>query len=374
MELSNDNKKIKSKIKVFLLVSDEKGVDKIYKYKDAEGHTQYSGFLWDVWSSIEKKLDNKYEFIYIEAKKDDNNYDDFVKNTANGTYDIVVGMFFKNADREKVISYSQPYLLDANTILHEYNTSYITSLQRVVIDSGNLIMYLITFGIVAGIILWLLDHNRSKYLPHILAANSQKAKFFRALDTGISAMFGEMGYLSENASMNWLSFLLVILLMTVSFVLVLFVQGEFTVSLLNYVKASPYNVNNIPDKPCLGFKGDAIPKTLEKFGVKVKYVENMTTLEMIEKYLNNKDKYSGVITTYLDALNVQKQLGDKDLVYGLDFGYEAVSFIINSNKQDLLKDVNRQILYMRSDLKLQNMCNSNFSYYTNVAPFVCSLA
>lgn len=372
LELNNNNKKIKPIIKVFLLVSDEEGSDKIYKYKDAEGTIQYSGFLWDIWSNIEKKLNNKYEFIYTEANKDDNNYDNFVKNTANGTYDIVVGVFFNTPEREKLISYSQPFILDANTIIHQYNSSYISSLQKVVYDSGNLVIYLVTFGIIAGILLWVLDNNRAKYVDQVShAVNKQKSKLFRALDTGIAAMFGEMGYLAENTSMNWFSFLLVILLMTVGFILVLFIQGEFTKSLVNYIKASPYNPNNIPDKPCLGFKGYASVKSLKRFGIKVEYVENMTTLEMIKFYLKNKDKYGGCLLSYLGGISATNELSNEDLVFALKFGYESGCFVINSNKLDFLNDVNRQILYMRSDLRLQNACKISFK---NVDPFVCSLA
>ena len=154
LELNNNNKKNKPIIKVFLLVTDEEDSDKIYKYKDFQGTIQYSGFLWDIWSKIEKKLNNKYEFIYTEASKYDNNYDNFVKKTANETYDIVIGTFFYTPERSKLISYSQPFVLDASTILHEFNEPYFTSFKRVITSLRMIIIYLIIFGIVAGILLW----------------------------------------------------------------------------------------------------------------------------------------------------------------------------------------------------------------------------
>jgi ABC-type amino acid transport substrate-binding protein len=369
LELNKNNKPV---IKVLLLVTDDQDdSDKIYKHKDFQGNTQYYGFLWDIWSKIEKKLNNKYEFIYTEASKYDNNYDNFVKKTANETYDIVIGTFFYTPERSKLISYSQPFVLDASTILHEFNDSYFTSFKRVITSLRMIIIYLIIFGIVAGILLWLLDNNRASFVQIVkYSANKKRAKFFRALTTGMAAMFGETGYLAENTTLQWLPVILVVLIMTISLILNLFIQGQFTKLLVNYIKQSPYNSNYIPDKPCLGFKGYASVKSLKRFGIKVKYIENMTPLEMIKFYLKNKDKYGGCILSYLEGMAVKNRLSNDELVLSTNFGYENGCFIINSNKQDFLHDINNQILYLRENLILQKLCNSSFK---NVDKFVCSL-
>ena len=188
--------------------------------------------------------------------------------------------------------------------------------------------------------------------------------------TGISAMFGESGFLTENTGSNWKSFLLSIVVLSFSFVGLIYIQSLFTNNLAKLSKKSYYTPKNIPYKECLAFK-TAEAKKLERYGINIKYYgkKEKTLEELIQEYINNDTKYDGVISNYIDANYIINKYSD--LVISKQFGAEPVSFVINQRLYNVIEDINKVILKFRQDLTINNICKK---YYSNFDPFICALS
>tara|TARA_Y100000389_G_C17441092_1_gene508600 strand:+ start:1101 stop:2216 length:1116 start_codon:yes stop_codon:yes gene_type:complete len=363
------NSSFKETIRVFILVGDsDQYTTRAYKTKDKDGKEIYRGFFYDIWRIIKAKLDYKYNFVETYSLPTDSNFNEFVNQTNQGKYDIVIGGFFGLEEREKKINYTHALVLNANSILHKYDKDKLSILKKLLNVSGILVFYMLVTGILIGIILWLFDNSRAIYLNQIQnSINKQKAKFIRSLMTGVAAVYGEMGYLAENASLSTFSTFLIIFLMTVSFILVMFTQGEFTNVLLKGEETGTFNSDNLSKKPFLGLKGNAETIKLKRYGAKVEEFDDITSEALVKKYLNNQDKYSGVILSYISCFGFSKKYSG--LIISSNFGYEPASYIVNPSKEEFLKDVNLIILQSRKDLIIKNLCNK---YYPDTDTFVCS--
>lgn len=368
-----DSKNIKkTKIKVLIIVGDDRNSNNIYEYTDDDGNKLYGGFYWDIWTLIKEKTKDKYDYVITYTSNNHNDYSKYVKHTADGVYDIVIGPFFHSSNLERVISYTQPILMNANVIVHVKKDTTLSNISNLLWSNKYLLYYIVGFGLIAGVILFVFDKGRSRFLDQIKnAKNKQKATFIRSLQTGVSSMFGELGYLTENAKTKWGSFLLVIMISSCSFIALSYIQSIFTENLIKISNNSYYSTKNIPFNKCLGYKDSSEVKKLERYGVQVKYFNynEITLNDLVQKYINNSNKYDGVITNYIDGQYIINKF--PHLVMSTDFGYEPISFIINQKLHLFQEDINEVILKLRLDLTLDNICNK---YYQKFKFFVCALS
>ena len=221
---------------------------------------------------------------------------------------------------------------------------------------------LILVGMFIGVILFFIDPSRTWHLPQLQKKRKKRRllSFLRSILTGISSMFGEMGYLSENASLSIVKIIAIVVIMAIATLVVDFVQAEITALNIESRAKKGINKYNITKfNPYLGFKNAAPVTQLEKLGAKVKYLPKMSTEDAIKKYKKEKMKYGGYITTIalgLEYVNRDKSL---QLAYG-DFGFEPISFIVTKKKPKLLKDIDHEILKLRESLRLTKICRTYF--------------
>ena len=350
-------------IKVFIILGTS--LTTTNKKLDSQGNPIYSGFTWEIWKKIEDALKDKYDFEVTFSPEKSTNYNIYVNDIANGKYDIAIGSFFNTKWRESKIDFSSPILIDANSILHEHESSIISNLQNVLLRSGILIIYLILLGIFFGILLFYIDPNRIKF--HDLK-NNKYLFLLRSIVTGIATMFGEMGFLVENPSLNIAGIILIVIIMIIAFLYVMFIQAEITTVVINQ-SGKTINLNNLGHKTFLGWESDPVPQKLKRYGAKLELYKKMSVDKMIKKYLNNKDKYRGIILPYCFAHKYMKRY--PTLRLSTDFGNELGAFVINPKKPEFKEDVNSIIINLKTTLQLQNICQSYFGDIDNVP--VCSL-
>jgi len=354
----------KPTIKVFIIIGSS--LTTTNKTIDSEGNALYSGFTWDIWKKIEESLKDKYNFEVSFSPEKSTNYNIYVNDIATGKYDIAIGSFFNTKWREGKIDFSSPILIDANSILHEHETSIVSNLQTVLVRAGSLILYLILMGIFFGILLYYVDPKRIKQFPDF--KNSKYLFFLRSIVTGIATMFGEMGFLVENPSLNIAGIILIIMTMTIAFLYIMFIQAEITTVVINQSGKS-INHNNIGHKTFLGWKSDPVPQKLKRYGANIELHEKISVDNMIKKYLNNKNKYRGIVLPYCFAYKYMIKY--PTLRLSTDFGNELGAFVINPTKQIFKEDVNNVIINLKTTLQLQNICQVYFGNIDNVP--VCSL-
>jgi ABC-type amino acid transport substrate-binding protein len=346
----------KERVKVFIILDTNNTGITTTVNKDYEGAPFYSGFTWEIWKQIESRLKDKYDFIVTFSKDGENNYPQFVKDVYNNKYDIVIGDFNHNSKREKLVNFSYPFMIDANTVLYRKTEDIWYNLKSVIFSSNfKLLIFLLLTGCIFGILLYFFDPNRVKNLN--ISFENHKKYLLRSILTGISTMLGEMGYLSENSSLSFLGIVIVIIIMVVAYVFALFFQANITKTLIQQQQKF-LNKDNIKNKRLIGIKGHDSVKKMERYTNTVKVFENKTIEEMVDMFLKNEDKYDGLVLSYCEGLSYIKK--NTNLNMTLNFGFEPQSFIVNQKKQTLLKDVNIIISRLRFTLKLQRMCHTYF--------------
>lgn len=324
------------------------------------------GFNYELLMKIKDNLKDKYNFIIETVNEKDETYNSFINRVHSGEYDMCAGMFFQEYERERIINYTTPILIDANSIVYLNNKSNINEFFDIVYKLSKYIIIIIICGMIAGIILFFGDPSRRKY--NIKLKKNSFLFFMRSMMTGISSMFGEMGYLAERSSLKFHGILISVSVFIVGFIFLTYIQSKMTAILLHRA-GNIYNKNNISSKTFLGIKDDHVVEKIKKYGSKIEYLENMSNKQMVDIYISNKDKYDGCIMSYIDAYPIIKK--NKNLVADIDFGNELNGFIINKQKRELLIDVNTQILKLRENLELTNICKKYFSDVNKIS--VCSL-
>ena len=367
---NNSENTDKITIKACIIVGNNRNSSRIYSYLDNEGKKTYSGFFWDIWTILKSNLSDRYEFkeFFVDDVFDNNEY---IYKVADGELDIIIGQFFPLKQYEQIITYTQPIIINSNAIIHKKKDSTVSNIGKLIWSARHLVYYIIGLGLVLGLLLYIFDRTRTNYLYQVQGAkNKSKAKLIRSFMTGISTMFGESGFLTENVGSNWKSFLLSTSILAFSFVGLAYIQSLFTNNLAKLEAKSFYNPKNIPYKDCIGFNS-AEAKKLERYGINIKYYnkKEKSLEELIQEYINNETNYSGVISNYIDSEYAIKKFSN--LVISKQFGAEPVSFVINQKLYNFIEDINKIILKLRQDLTINNICKK---YYSNFDPFVCALS
>jgi ABC-type amino acid transport substrate-binding protein len=367
---NGNTQKNKELIRAFIVLGSEggQGGEVTYLTTNKDGKKIYKGFAYDIWTKVKEKLKDKYEFEEIFSKKGAINYDQFVEELGSGKYDVLVGLIIPTIKREKLINYTTPIMKDGNTIIHKNKHTLMQKIKYDLSHGGMFILILLIFGIIFGIILYLVEPNRGSFLPSI-AKNKRLPKMSlkflnirRSLLTTISAFLGEMGFLAENSSLTIPGIITVIAIMIIAFMLILFIQSEITLSLL--YNDDTYNISKLRQYTFLGIKGYATGKNIEKYGGNVTFIDNVTVEDLIKKYLENTDKYAGVVGSYIDLAPFLKKYPNLTLTYK-NLGETNLHFGVEEKKEEFLNDLNLELINMKDNLEMQSMCNQYFknSYF-----------
>lgn len=356
----------KEKIRVYVMVGpDTSGV--VTTVKEVDGKKHYKGFLWDVFKEVRSlpQIKDKYDFDFTFSESGKNFYGKLVEDVKNDKYDIVVGGYIHTIEREKLINYTSPIAIDSIAVFHYQKSNVYETFKEIFISLSYLVAILIALGFVSGVFLYFVNPNRISKTN----AKSKSGFFFRSVMTGIATFFGEMGYLSENATNNIKGIVIVVCIMLIAFIYILFLQAEVTSRVIERKTTKGLDKESLSDRPILGHKGYAMAQKVQEYGGILEYLEGKTNQELFDMYKFNPDKYNGIAMSYSDGYPYTKILSN--LYATLEFGNEPVSLIVNQNKPIFLDDVNRAILYIRSKGILQKICISYFGDIPNVP--VCTL-
>lgn len=362
------NKYKKPIINVLVLLGEKAGgLTSFRKVDPKTKKISYTGFNWDVWRKISAPLKKKYSFKLHFTEPGKVDYNNTCKEINKGKYDICLGSFMRTTERLKLIDYCSPLDIDANAVIHLKDTeSHQQKFFDIVSKLWIQIVGIFVMGLIFGLILFFFDKNRIK---HQMQKNQHhdKSFFLRAIVTGIAAVFGEMGYLAERATLSATGIIISIILMTLSFLVAMYVQGEITTILVNQEDVS-VNRTNLGDKPILGLDGYAVVKVLKSYGANIKYLKNKSLDDMIKIYLKNPKKYNGCGLSYADGYRYTKLF---PLAMSLDFGYFNTSYVVSKKQNRFRNDVDQQIAYLKTSGKIHKICISYFGDIKKIP--VCKL-
>ena len=336
-------------IKVFVITGHKSiGVETAYKYKTNDGKYKYDGFLYKIFKIIAERLKNKYTFDIIYGKPEEQNYDQLVKDVHNDKYDMVVGGFYQTFGREKLVNFTIPLMLNANSILHLKDKNNFKIMMDLMIDIIKPITLLMILGGVFGYIFHRLEPKKSTLKRTILKT--------------ISAFFGNMDYFSDKKDISFRAILFIIVVMMIAFTIIHIVQARLTTLNINLDKEyGKLDLKNLNKYKLLGFDGWADTQKLIKRGANVKVLKNMSQKDGVEYYLQHRKEFSGLITSHTAAWAFATE--NKNLLISYEgLGLEAESFIINKHKPQLLEDMNQNILDLRQDGLLHSVCSTYIKF------------
>lgn len=318
-----------------------------------DGDKIYKGFNWDVWKEIQNKLSNKYTFEIFESEPT-KNYDSFVNEIREGNYDIAISGFTHLSTRQDV-KICIPHAITSNAIVYKKKVEIIEDFKDIFLTLMTVLLYLVIIGIFFGFILYLFDPSRRIHSDRL-----QKNNFLfllRSILTGVASIFGEMGYLAERSSLKISGIIISIIIMSICFILIMYFQAEITKIMLtrDHKAINHYNIQKFK---LLGHKDNSDVLKVKRYGAEVDFIEDKTTDELLELYLNNEDKYDGCIMPYHEAFIYVERNGE--LQYSADFGNEPCSFIVNKDRDEFYHDVNKEIAHLREEKRIQKICISYF--------------
>ena len=323
-----------------------------YGFYDKTQET-YEGFAVDVMDKIFKDLKLKTKITWIS--ENDVNFDNAVKDVANGKYDIGVGNFSMTAKRSKLINYTHPiYLTDASLVYREDETNYFSLFKNILklwIKPFALI-FLIVF--VVGLLSFYL---KGRY--------SSKNNIFRWHFWGtLAALLGEPGtIIDESDIFNKSSILLGLFTLALTFYIGIYLQAITTKAALkhttNYDPFNPQYTKGIKQKRILVNKGTNFVDEVVRYGGIPVYkerkqdgVELLIKNQNIDGYLND--------TGYI--IKEKEDRPDFQVSFSIwpeiETGIGTTAFIVNKNKTNLLREINRVILKLHKKGFIEVQCSN----------------
>jgi len=361
MEDKNNNQK--QEIKAFIVIGPNTSGVVAHK---RQGNT-YNGFSWDLYKKIMEVpfMKEKYIFKNEYSEFGWTNYSKTVQDVANGKYDIGISGFLHTAEREQIVDFTSVLTLDPICIFHLKKNSEIAYAKLILTETKTLFIIIILLGIVLGFILYFGNSDRIKKTR----ARNKYEFFMRSMMTGIASMFGELGFVSENASLTVKGLLVAFVVMLISFIFLTFIQARFT-SILVDQRLHSYDKYSIRSgKSVLGHYGDGMSKNLADGGVKIKFMKNKTNDQLLELYLKNPDKYKGFALPYCDGYPYLSMY--PELVASTGFGNMDSGWPVNSKNHKFLGDINNAIAILKKNGTIKELCHK---YFGNLREFpVCSL-
>ena len=348
---------------IVVLGKHEDGITTVRKYDENTKKHYNKGYWWSVWQKIEKELKGKYNFKYHYTDPNTNtNYNGICRDIHAGKYDLCLGLFRRTKEREQIVNYIAPIIIDGNAILYKTRHNALFDAGSVLKNVWKQFVLLLILGIFFGLFLRFFDKSRSKYMTKRAGSNY----LIRAIMTGISTVFGEMGYLTERSTPTVKSTVITTIMVIIAFTIILYSQGVVTKTLVKQ-EIGDVNKNNIRTKPVLGEVGYAVLNALEGQGATIE-PKKKNFDELIKIYLEKPSKYLGIGMSYAESIPFSKIYGLKS---ALGFGFYTSSGVISERRNELREDINYHIAKMKGRGEMQKICHSYYGEDDNVP--ICKL-
>ena len=353
-------------IKAFVMTSSIPSGNIAYKTVVEDGVQMYKGLPIEIFHQImnsERMKDYTVEYTY--SKEGETDYSMVIDKIAAGEYDIGIGVFNRTVDREKKVNFSAPFILDPNAVFHEETDNLIRVINLTLKSVVKIIAIIISLGIVAGMIIYFGNPGRMQRLD----LKTNRKFFLYSIIAGMSAMFGEMGLVADQATRSIKGLLIFFVIMLTAFIFVLIAQARMTSTLVDDKLGSKITKHNFPRKKILGLEGYIPTTSIQELGARIEIMKDITIDELFQLYMKNTHKYSGVAVSYCDGFPYLEKY--PTLIVSHGFGIETGGYPINQMNIRLSEDINNGIVELLHGDIIKSLCQS---YYGDVEGNpVCSL-
>ena len=329
------------------------------------GKTQYTGLFYRIWQQMKPQLEDRYEFEeHFVEQTEQFEYEDQIKAIGEGKYDIGLNDYSVTADRLKYALFSQPILVERNSILHYPRKDYWTSMFTLISDSFiKPFLIILVISILLG---WILN----KLEPGRWTSTLIPKKFYlrKTILVIISIIFGQGGLLEGKSLHSTRGIILILLTLFISTVFFFYLQAVITDKVIEINKHYNLTIRNVGDVTYLVSRGDAIKNQFDKLDMHVKVIDYAGEAK-IDYYKKNKDKYGGILMSSMEALYYQSKNPDLT-VSDRTFGYVPVHFAINKKTIPFIDHVNEALATLHTHKNVINVCKM-YSEYQD--PDLCNI-
>lgn len=351
----------KVRIKVVINAS---GAPNSFKIKQTDGTVKYSGLFFDIYHQIKETLSDRYSFeeTYIDK---DWSVGDTLDSIKDGKYDIAISNFTTTTKRLKDVNFTRPIIMEKDVIVYkESGVETLNIMWRLLTDVLLLpLILVVAIGFMLGTLLYYVQPSRKKHLDPKMKNKS----FKKSIMTSISTFLGEAGMMAEESPLGWGAMLLTFLIMAIALALNNFITATATNRVLELNESAKYTKENLPNMKLLGQKGQNIITNFRRYGADVEEFEG-NVKKMIAKYMENTDKYNGVVLETSVAMVVTKKYNMS--MTGTNFGFGEAVFPVNKDRPELLRLFNTEIKKLQESLETEKICKK---YMNPSKTYLCVL-
>ena len=300
----------------------------------------YHGIVIDYWSNLVHNKNWYYTFIATSP-----NYDQVVKETKNGKYDMVIGDFSTSYDRSYLVDFSNAFFLSKVSILTSVKkVSPFKRFMESLFDLSKVLTVVFGLFLILSILFWLLEKRTHGYK----ISNS-------LFSTSVAMISGDV---TDNPSSN-LNKLLFIFILIVGMILQAVIIASMTDTALSSDQSiDPFiNKRDIAGKTFVVKKGSYFVKVVRSLEANV-YEFDGNSVDATKFYIENSDRYDGFVTENILAKRYVTQFSDLDnhlIVSQVNLRNDELAFIFR--KDFPFKDeINKGILFMQDNNLSGSIC------------------
>ena len=151
-------------------------------------------------------------------------------------------------------------------------------------------------------------------------------------------------------------------LILIAFIFIALIQSKLTSDFIDEKKKT--YIDHTKKYVFIAHEGDEtsnkIKNKLKK--IKIKTFSNKSNDELINIYIKNRNKYDGVILSYISAYPVIKKYSEYGLIANTEeFGIILEYFPINNKKKELSSDINEIISEIQDSGYINKICKSYYN-------------
>ena len=297
----------------------------------------YEGVLYDMWTKIKEKLNVPVEEIFVEHK--DIN-EDVVGMGKHEKYDMIVGPISVTEYRIKHVNYTRPLILNRIKIGYIPKTSF--EEKFITLLGKNLLLpllSLIVLGIICGFALYAVEPSRGRG---------------RAIMSSIASMFGEMGYVSENAKLRPLGLFVVFCILLLSYYTSIYLQAYTVDKYLHISDSMELNKDNVKGCRLVTTKGSLYVKMFQD-QYNCEMFERTSKQDVVDTYRKNTNLYDGFVLDY-QILKYFSQKYPNLTISDETFSNDELAFPILKRHNHILHRINEIIVDMQDSQETKKIC------------------
>lgn len=330
----------------------------IYKTKVGDNKYHFTGFFFDIWELIAKKINLKCDYTILKGS----NYAKILKDNGD-RYDVIIGDISNSSYRYKYVNFTNPIKLNKIALARKTVFKPLSFFSRFIKTISIPLLILVIVGIIFGLILWWADPDRTFIESEM--GNQLPNGWRKPLISTVASMFGEMGGVVERTNLSFSSLITVLIIMVVSYFSSIYFQAMTIGDMISFDSTSVVEQKGVKNINLLTLKGTSVAKVVQNSGASIEYLDK-NKVELVQFYKANLDKYDGFVLDYELMNEIEKH--DPDIMIDTHvFGYDDVQYAVSKKNNQLLSKINGAILELQSSLKIKEIC----SRYEGTDPSQC---